>query len=412
MRILVVTSMPPAPALATGGGQRTDLLLRALEAAGEVDLFLVLQLRLVTEEQLARVAARHRLVGHAMRTLHPAAGPWRFGAGRLPGRLGETARRLAAQAGHYARDPAVAGSVDACLAARSYDLVVARYLAPALRAGLPRRRRRYKLCLDLDDLDSRVLEEQVAATSERAGWPGALSIRQLRRTVRRSLPRFDHVWLTDARDGRDLELRSSSELPNAVWAPEGAPAVQPEPASPESRELLFVATFGYEPNRFGLDRFLERVWPRVLARVPEASLRVVGTPPRDGSAARWQRVPGVAVAGFVEDLTEAYRRSAFTIAPLYWGGGPKLKVIESLARGRTCVVTPVGQAGYEETLRDGEALLRAATDADFAEACVRLLCDPALRERLATRGRAIVAERFGFDRFRQTVRRDVEALTR
>ena len=50
-------------------------------------------------------------------------------------------------------------------------------------------------------------------------------------------------------------------------------------------------------------------------------------------------LPNVEVSGFVQDLPPVYERAAFTVAPIYWGGGTKIKVLESLAYGRTCVAS-------------------------------------------------------------------------
>ena len=47
----------------------------------------------------------------------------------------------------------------------------------------------------------------------------------------------------------------------------------------------------------------------------------------------------------------------------------------------------------------------------MADACLRLLRDPALRERLAARGRELVAANYSFERFRDIVVDSINALT-
>ena len=385
------------------------MLLRALSDCGSVDLFLILPYRLLTPEQIEEIADHHRLVDHVDWTLNRSAAPWRT-LTRLPGRLGATAEHLAEQAGHLSRDPAVATRLASRLARTPYDVVVSRYLVGARRADVLAHRAPLH-ALDLDDVAPDVLRDRLRSEG-RFSWPERARVGQLRRILGRTLARFDHVWLSDAADRERLDAPDATVLPNGVWRPAEASPVELLPSDDRSREIVFVSTLGYEANREGLEHFLAHVWPRVRREVPEARLRVVGTLPRDDPSARWRAVPGVEVSGFVEDLRAVYARAAFTIAPLYWGGGPKIKVLESLAWGRTAVVTPVGHAGFEEVLPHTEAVVRAEDDARFAEACVRLLRDPGERKRLAERGAGVVAERFGFDAFRASVTEAIERLAR
>ena len=62
--------------------------------------------------------------------------------------------------------------------------------------------------------------------------------------------------------------------------------------------------------------------------------------------------------------------------------------------------TPHAMRGYAP-LADGTppAVAVAETDADFAEACTHLLRNPALRNAMAARGRAIAESDFSFAKF-------------
>jgi len=97
------------------------------------------------------------------------------------------------------------------------------------------------------------------------------------------------------------------------------------------------------------------------------------------------------------------------VAPLREGGGTKIKVLESLKLGRTCVVTPHAQRGYGQVLRDGQSLLVGETDEELAAACVRLIEQPELRDRLAATGQEVVRERYSWNGFSRSVR---DAITR
>jgi glycosyltransferase involved in cell wall biosynthesis len=73
-------------------------------------------------------------------------------------------------------------------------------------------------------------------------------------------------------------------------------------------------------------------------------------------------------------------------------------VLEAMARSRAVVATRAG--GIPEAVVDNETglLVPPHDDAALAAAIVRVLKEPALRERLGAAGRRRVAEEFGIDR--------------
>ncbi len=148
--------------------------------------------------------------------------------------------------------------------------------------------------------------------------------------------------------------------------------------------VLFVGTWaGRKRGQFLFDRFVNVIRPAV----PAAELVMVcdHCPP----------APGVRhiVAPGDDALAGLYRSAwAFAYPSVYEGFG--LPYLEAMASGTAVVSSP--NPGAAHVLRDGRLGLVVA-DADFAPAVVRLLTDPAERERLATAGRA-AAEGFGWDR--------------
>jgi glycosyltransferase involved in cell wall biosynthesis len=168
-----------------------------------------------------------------------------------------------------------------------------------------------------------------------------------------------------------------------------------------------VGALYYLPNREGVDRFIREGWPKVRAACPTAEYWLAGR--NDPALAkRWQAVPGVKVLGFVDDLAAAYHASWFTLCPLWTGAGTNIKVLESLAFGRTCAATVIGHRGFEDSLASGDSLLVAANPEDLAENCIRLINDHALRLALAKRGREVIQREFSYEKFASVVHREVE----
>jgi glycosyltransferase involved in cell wall biosynthesis len=75
------------------------------------------------------------------------------------------------------------------------------------------------------------------------------------------------------------------------------------------------------------------------------------------------------------------------------GGGVRLKLLEALSLEAPVVSTSMGAEGIGE-LRGGEHCLLADSPADFADAVLGLLDDPALGRWLGAAGRALVRKRY------------------
>jgi glycosyltransferase involved in cell wall biosynthesis len=173
------------------------------------------------------------------------------------------------------------------------------------------------------------------------------------------------------------------------------------------RDIVFLGILNYQANVQGLDWFLSEVWPRITKSQPSATLRIAGGHLDLERKDRWSAIPNVVIQGFVEKVADAYRGSAFMIVPILKGSGTNIKVVESFANGRTCVVTPFGHRGYEDTLIPGESLLVGQSPEEFADACIQLLTNQSEAARLAATGAKVVRDIFSREHFSSVVRKTV-----
>lgn len=165
-------------------------------------------------------------------------------------------------------------------------------------------------------------------------------------------------------------------------------AAEADPGDPQ--RLLFVGS-RTAPNSDGLRWFLDKVWPQLAASSPDTRLDVVGTVAADFAG---ERVPaGVQLHGLVPDLAPFYRHAGIVIAPLRFGSGLKIKLVEALAWGKPMVVSPVTLQGVEKAC--GTAVLEADSADGFATAIIALQRNADLRRTLALRARAAAATNFG-----------------
>ena len=393
-RILLLTSVLPWPLRRNGGAQRTALLRDALARHATVDVLAVggPMLREDTPDFDAQLA-RHNVVGCVVRQETPPVKPW-----YLPGPLGSVSMTVRKYVRSYEQDGEAAEAFDTLMRTHRYDLVASRYLQPALQCGIGRYANVPTL-LDFDDIDWLTLAAQISAKPW-GGVTGKLAAKKVLARVtgigQLALQQFTAVFVTSAEDAALLP-RDSTVLPNIPFS-DSPDWLTPLPPA-DGENILFVGDLQFPPNRDGLNHFLVGVWPAVRAKRPAATLSIVGRGLSDTDRAKWSQSPGVEVIGFAEDLSACYRRCAFTVVPIYFGGGTKIKVLESLAFARAVVTTPQAMRGYAAL--DGVSV--ADTDASFADAVCDLLGDSAKRSAMADAGRAATEQRFSPERFGMTV---------
>src|SRR5581483_1396796 len=144
-------------------------------------------------------------------------------------------------------------------------------------------------------------------------------------------------------------------------------------ARPELATILFVGFFRHDPNVEAVLWFAREVLPRVRARIPSASFRVVGAYPPAAVTELAGEIEGLELAGMVPETASHYRRAAVFVAPILRGSGTRLKILEAMASGCPVVSTTIGAEG----LGAGDGEIRIADDpASFADAVCALLASP------------------------------------
>lgn len=109
--------------------------------------------------------------------------------------------------------------------------------------------------------------------------------------------------------------------------------------------IAFIGGYGHPPNLDAARWLISEIMPRVREHDPTIECLLVGDGLPEGMRQRCGN--GVAALGRVEDLREIFDRVRLTVAPLRFGAGIKGKVIDSLAAGIPCVMTPIGAEGLE-----------------------------------------------------------------
>jgi glycosyltransferase involved in cell wall biosynthesis len=291
--------------------------------------------------------------------------------------------------------PEVAARLRQMLAVETYDVVNFEFthMAP-YRWALPASGARPVFVLDEHNIEYEILRRTAASESALVRrMYNAVNWRKLRWEELRAWRTFDGCSVTSAHDRdllvRDLPQARTAVVPNAVDLEYFR--ARPEAPPPEPRSIVFFGAINYFPNSDGLKFFLDQIFPRVLAKIPNAKLIVVGhTPPELFALAN----ANIEMKGFVPDVRVEVERAAVAIAPLRIGGGTRLKILEAMAMSKPVVSTPQGAEGLEVT--SGKEVLLADSPAGFADQLIRVLEDDALARRLGEEARRLVERKYGW----------------
>lgn len=142
--------------------------------------------------------------------------------------------------------------------------------------------------------------------------------------------------------------------------------------------ILFVGSFIHPPNVDAALRLQTEIFPKVLNDFPNATLYLVGdSPPNIILENRSERVH---VTGFIPDLSELMSKATVFVAPLFKGGGMRIKVMEALSAGKAIVAS--NTAIYGLSVGHNKELLVANTNVEFVQMISKIFADEALRKTL------------------------------
>lgn len=146
--------------------------------------------------------------------------------------------------------------------------------------------------------------------------------------------------------------------------------------------VLFIGSGFHYPNRDAMWQLDRQIIPRVHRSNRNIDFAFIG-PELPG----WLKPRhGVSIMGAVDDVRQYVLGSAVCVAPIRYGTGSLIKMLEYMAAARAIVASP--KACFQFRLRDGEHAIVRHRPEDFAEAIVDLVKDKAEARQL---GRAAFA---------------------
>jgi sugar transferase (PEP-CTERM/EpsH1 system associated) len=230
------------------------------------------------------------------------------------------------------------------------------------------------LVVDLVDVDSQKWLDYAARTSGMKRRLFALEADRVRR-LERSLPGRARAILLVSEAEAELYRsfcpnRKTHAVMNGVdldYFRDDFPVAEQRP-----NQCVFVGVLDYRANVDGLVWFCREVWPRVLARKPDATFAIVGKSP-NATVRALGDLPGVRLVGPVADVRPYIAESRFVVAPLLVARGIQNKVLEAMAMGKPVVATRQALEGLD--VESGKHAAQARDAAEWSQTIDELLAD-------------------------------------
>ena len=216
-----------------------------------------------------------------------------------------------------------------------------------------------------------------------------LQLIQIKCYEKHQYPKFDKIHLMTDVDAEYLK-RLNPATETAV-IPNGVDPILFDLnfSTPEIPTVIFVGELKGN-NLDAVRSFVSDAWPKVLVRVPQARLRLVGGV--SATSRLWieslSKELNISSIGYVDKLSDIYKDATFSIAPINKDSGIMNKIIESMA---ACVpVIGFGRSFLAIKHAKKNVHFIAGDNLDeIAEKLAASLLDHRMREQLANNGRGL-----------------------
>lgn len=156
--------------------------------------------------------------------------------------------------------------------------------------------------------------------------------------------------------------------------------------------VLYLGNFTWLQNREAVDVLVEKIWPQIKDSLTNAKLWIIGKEAKNFFKKLESEEIRVDEVG---DVRFAYQEATVLVAPIYSGGGTRLKNFETFASGLPVVTTSIGIGGTDA--KDGVHVIIKDNPREIALAVVDLVKDVKKYKKIAEHARELVGEKYDWD---------------
>ena len=176
------------------------------------------------------------------------------------------------------------------------------------------------------------------------------------------------------------------DIPYGVYPEEFTPKFEIE----GKPKFYHIGSMNWMPNEEGIRWFIDEVLPKTLEKVPDFVYHLAGR-----NMPEWLNTlkdPHINVIGEVPDAKQFVSSHDVAIVPLLSGSGIRIKIIESMAMGKTVITTRVGAEGilYDEDIN----IIIAENKAKMVEAIRSINENPQIAVKIGQTARKLVEDTY------------------
>ena len=161
----------------------------------------------------------------------------------------------------------------------------------------------------------------------------------------------------------------------------------------DADKICFMGNMRSMQNQDAAIYFANEIFPLIKQKRPTAKFYIVGSlPPANIQALESD---DIIITGFVDDLEGFLQDASLLVAPIRVAAGIQNKVLVGMGCAVPVVLTSLISHAIPE-LTDGDNCLIRDGEQPFADACLRLMSDPSLRNSMAQHGYEMVKKHYSW----------------
>jgi glycosyltransferase involved in cell wall biosynthesis len=163
----------------------------------------------------------------------------------------------------------------------------------------------------------------------------------------------------------------------------------------EKTSFFHIGAMDWQPNIDAVNWVIENIIPSILKSTNDFTFYIAGK--NMGKNFLDMQTSQLIVAGEVESASDFIQKHDVLIAPIFSGGGMRVKIVEAMQVGKVVITTSLGAAGIPKFYNNEPCILIAETPNEFCYFIEKCITDFGFRERLSTNSKLAIENVFGYE---------------
>lgn len=219
----------------------------------------------------------------------------------------------------------------------------------------------------------------------------------------RVVKEFDKVFFCSATDKEEFNRKSSYKADCVHVAVDLEYFRIPQEGEYDDKTIVYLGNIDIAANRDTLFYLAEKIMRKILERDSGYKLLVVGNCSQE-TYQKFCHYPFIEFSFRVDDIRPYVQSCVALAAPIQYGSGIKIKIMEAMAMGVPVITNRYGVEGL--AVHSYQELIVCETDEQFADAVMKVSGNKELREAIVEKGRQYVEKNHSLD----ICRRDLEKI--